>query len=127
MCYRSNFDVPVHCVQGDVEDVSKVHVCFCTHSVIYLLSRLEYFSIVDWFCSCSEMFFSFLYLRTSQYQTLRECASDINLIFENARKYNQDESKIYKVSAHLVLNALFLLESQQRKQFRAVGGCRCLC
>lgn len=127
MCYRSNFDVPVHCVQGDVEDVSKVCVCFCTHSVIYLLSRLEYFSIVDWFCSCSEMFFSFLYLRTSQYQTLRECASDINLIFENARKYNQDESKIYKVSAHLVLNALFLFESQQRKQFRAVGGCRCLC
>ncbi|KAL8620376.1 hypothetical protein ACOMHN_013001 [Nucella lapillus] len=35
-------------------------------------------------------------IRASQYQTLRECACDINLIFENARKYNQDESKIYK-------------------------------
>ena len=127
MCYQSNFDVPVHCVQGDVEDVSKVCVCFCTHSVIYLLSRLEYFSIVDRFCLCSEMCFSFLYLQTNQYQTLRECASDINLIFENARKYNQDESTIYKVSADLILNVLFLFESQQRKQFRAVGGCRCLC
>ncbi|XP_070193759.1 protein polybromo-1-like isoform X2 [Littorina saxatilis] len=35
-------------------------------------------------------------IKTNQYQTLRECAMDINLIFENARKYNQDESKIYK-------------------------------
>ncbi|XP_076447907.1 protein polybromo-1-like isoform X4 [Babylonia areolata] len=35
-------------------------------------------------------------IKSNQYQTLRECACDINLIFENARKYNQDESKIYK-------------------------------
>ncbi|KAK7457993.1 hypothetical protein BaRGS_00039138 [Batillaria attramentaria] len=35
-------------------------------------------------------------IKYNQYQTLRECASDLNLIFENARKYNQDESMIYK-------------------------------
>ncbi|XP_025107191.1 protein polybromo-1-like isoform X11 [Pomacea canaliculata] len=35
-------------------------------------------------------------IKAGQYQSFGECVSDLNLIFENARKYNQDESKIYK-------------------------------
>ena len=54
-----------------------------------------------WFAVCWQ---------SSQYQTLRECAMDINLIFENARKYNKDESKIYKVHTLCLFDVfLFLL------------------
>ena len=35
--------------------------------------------------------------QNGRYQELDELAEDLNLVFENAKQYNLEESKIYKV------------------------------
>ena len=44
-------------------------------------------------------FLKFLFfLQKRLYVDLDEIAADLNLVFENAKKYNADESNIYKVT-----------------------------
>jgi len=41
-----------------------------------------------------------LVLQTGVYSTLDQLYADLNLVFENAKQYNADESVIYKVTSH---------------------------
>ena len=37
-------------------------------------------------------------IKKRKYNSLNEMASDLNLMFENAKEYNADESKIFQVN-----------------------------
>lgn len=47
-------------------------------------------------------------LQNGRYSTLEEVGTDLELMFENAKRYNMDESKIYKV------RSVFLFTSQRK-------------
>ena len=44
------------------------------------------------------LFEIFFFFQKRLYVDLDEIAADLNLVFENAKKYNADESNIYKVT-----------------------------
>ena len=48
-------------------------------------------------------------IKKKKYRSLNEMAADLNLMFENAKEYNADESKIFQVSV-LISHASMLLE-----------------
>lgn len=37
------------------------------------------------------------------YDTVSEVAGDLNVMFENAKKYNRPDSKLYKVCIHVTI------------------------
>lgn len=41
-------------------------------------------------------------IKKKKYISLNEMAADMNLMFENAKEYNADESKIFEVKFHLL-------------------------
>ena len=42
-------------------------------------------------------------IKRNKYKSLNEMATDLNLMFENAKEYNADESKIFQVCYHTPL------------------------
>ena len=48
-------------------------------------------------------------IKRRKYISLNEMAADMNLMFENAKEYNADESKIFQVSYNLLTSILFVI------------------
>ena len=59
---------------------------------------------------CLDVFF-FLSPQKQKYESLDELAADMNLIFDNAKHYNTDESSLYKVNPLLH----YSLEKKKKK------------
>jgi protein polybromo-1 len=47
-------------------------------------------------------------LQVGHYGTVSEVAGDMNIMFENAKKYNRPDSKLYKVNILLDLHLLHI-------------------
>lgn len=45
----------------------------------------------------NSLFFCWLFSQFNQYRNLEEVAADLNLVFDNARQYNADDSLLYQV------------------------------
>lgn len=43
------------------------------------------------------MYFPWVCWQFNQYRNLEEVAADLNLVFDNARQYNADDSLLYQV------------------------------
>lgn len=53
--------------------------------------------------------------RRKKYQNVDEALEDIELMFENAKQYNEDESQIYKDAVELQKQARVFVEQEKRK------------
>lgn len=54
-------------------------------------------------------------VKRKKYKTLEEFMADVNLIFDNAKSYNQDESQIYQDAVHLQKEAAKLYDEEKVK------------
>lgn len=54
-------------------------------------------------------------VKRKKYKTLEEFMVDVNLIFDNAKSYNQDESQIYQDAVHLQKEAQKLYDEERVK------------
>lgn len=63
--------------------------------------------------------------KRKKYQNVDHLLADINLMFENAKKYNEDDSVVYKAAAELQQQALDTAEQEKAKpddEFRDEDG-----
>lgn len=58
------------------------------------------------------------YFQSGQYTDLDHLAGDLDLVFENAKRYNMDESKLYKVSQQQDIIVLCHLKVWLASQFQ---------
>lgn len=54
-------------------------------------------------------------LKRKKYQSLDQFMKDVNLMFENAKSYNEDESQIYQDAVHLQAEATRLADEENAK------------
>ena len=52
--------------------------------------------------------FFWLFSQFNQYRSLEEVAADLNLVFDNARQYNADDSLLYQVMLRIKTSSLYL-------------------
>ncbi|KAF5579007.1 chromatin structure-remodeling complex subunit RSC1 [Fusarium pseudoanthophilum] len=53
--------------------------------------------------------------KRKKYQSIDHVLQDLNLMFENAKRYNEDDSEVYKAAVELQKEAVFLAEQEKAK------------
>lgn len=53
--------------------------------------------------------------KRKKYQSIDHVLQDLNLMFENAKRYNEDDSEVYKAAVELQKEAIFLAEQEKAK------------
>lgn len=53
--------------------------------------------------------------KRKKYQSIDHVLQDLNLMFENAKRYNEDDSEVYKAAVELQKEAVFLAQQEKAK------------